>query len=121
MPKAKKANIEAAPRPRTRLDLGSVALIGVFLVSAVAVYYPLDVTGYILIGLLGALMAVKHITISKEMDFLISVTAFMVITVAMLPLITGALRDFLTNLVIGFGTAGFFVALGKIIKLGIWR
>lgn len=121
MPKAKKAKIEVVPKQKLRLDLGSMALLGVFLVSVLNVYYPMDMTGYILIGLLGALMAVKHITVNEETEFLISVTAFTVITMAMLPLLTGGLSQFLTNLIVGFGTAGFFVALGKIIKLGVRR
>ncbi|MEM5814447.1 MAG: hypothetical protein QXD77_01385 [Candidatus Aenigmatarchaeota archaeon] len=120
MPKARKAKTETAPKPRPRPNWNAIALLCVFLVAALLIYYPLGVNSYLLMGLLGALMAVKHIR-SGETEFLIAVTAFMVITVAMLPLLDGAVREFLTHLVVGFGTAGFFAALGKIIKLGTAR
>lgn len=114
MAKRKRA---AKKRPK-KFDLGAAALLGVFVFSALFVYYPAGTAGIAFIGLLGALMAVKHIRLAEENEFLISVTAFVVVSTALLTLITGELKGFLTNLMIGFGVGGFFVALGKMVKLG---
>lgn len=109
-----------ALKKKARFNLGSMALIGVFLFSAAFAYYPIGTAGTAFIGLLGALMAVKHISRGEENEFLISITAFVVVSTAVLVLTTDILSVFLMNLVIGFGVGGFLVALGKIVKMG-WR
>lgn len=105
---------------KAKIELGTIALIGIFILSALFVYYPFGIAGTLLIALLGALMAVKHIQIEEENDFLIAITAFVVVTTALRTATIGELNSFLTHLIIGFGAGGFFVALGKLVKLG-WR
>jgi len=103
------------------LNLGSAALLGVFVFSALFAYYPLGTAGTLFIAFLGALMAVKHIRLAEENEFLVSITAFVVVSTVILSLTSGALKEFLTNLVIGLGVGGFFVALGKVVKLGLTK
>ena len=114
------ALVKKGPKKKNGFDLGAAALVGVFLFSAALVYYPAGSAGTLFLALLGAVMAVKHIRTDEGNEFLIAVTAFVVVSGVLITLIAGELNAFLTNLIIGFGAGGFLVALGMIVKLG-WK
>ena len=79
---------------------------------------------WLILGIAGAIVAIINIQVREEISFLIATTSLLVIIITFLavPSLSGIgsmIEDFLTNLAVGFGVAGFVVAIGLITKLGL--
>jgi|YNPNPStandDraft_1061719.scaffolds.fasta_scaffold243118_1 hypothetical protein len=101
-----------------------VALIILAIVGAIAPgQVPKEIL-YLILGVCGAMIAIDNIRIDEESSFLIAVTGLIIICISWfsaIPTMNEMLKDFLLNLCIGFGVAGFIVAVSAIYKLGIER
>ena len=79
---------------------------------------------WLILGLLGAIVALIDVRRREEQAFLLGVIGLMIIIVALTVIpnfsqVTGILGNFLTNLGIGFGSAGLVVALSLIARIGL--
>lgn len=96
-----------------------IAIVGAL--PTVSNYYQIM---WLILGIAGAIVAILNIQVREEVSFLIATTSLLVIIIAFLavPSLSGIgliIKDFLTNLAVGFGVAGFVVAVGLIAKLGL--
>jgi hypothetical protein len=97
-----------------------VAIVGAL--PTVSDYYQIV---WLILGIAGAIVAILNIQVREEVSFLIATTALLVIVIAFLAVpsvkyvMEPIIGTFLTNLAIGFGVAGFVVAIGLIAKLGL--
>ncbi len=106
-----------------KANQGTVWFLAIIILSALGAAYP----GYgfeltMIIAICGAIVAILNITKVEESGYLLGATALVVIVTAwnwMGLLINEMLTAFLTNLVVGFGVAGFILALGLIAKIGL--
>jgi hypothetical protein len=114
------------PRTKKRvkdqpITVGTLAFIAIFLLAYIGLFAEAEMNTLILLLLAvsGAIVAITNITIKEEINFLISVTALNVILLSWHQLLglTSAMKVFLTNLAVAFGTAGIIIALAVIIKL----
>lgn len=104
-------------RTKQKMTWGTIAFAAIFLLAIAGVYYPSTLT-VLLLALAGAIVAITNITIKEEQQFLIAVTALnLVILMWALTLLSGALKEFLLNLFVGFSTAGFIVATAAVIRI----
>ncbi len=117
-----------AKKVRSRLTLGTVGLVGVFLVAYLLTFsdFQGDVSLILVLALAGAAIAIFNIQIKEQQSFLRAITALNVIIISWLiasqmweasPALQ-ALNVFLANLAVGFGVAGFIVAVAEVIQLG---
>ena len=79
---------------------------------------------WLILGLLGAVVALIDVRRSEEQAFLLGTIGLMIIIVALTVIpnfiqVTGILGDFLVNLGVGFGSAGLVVALSLIARIGL--
>jgi len=113
------------------LNIGFLTFIGILLTAAIPALlvqffgFTLESLGNIptmLLGILGAIIAISNITKEEEINFMISVVT-LVVVISVLSLITlpASVRLFLIYLTIAFGVSGFIVALGKILKMGLTK
>ncbi|MBL7160207.1 MAG: hypothetical protein ISS95_01470 [Candidatus Aenigmarchaeota archaeon] len=113
------------------LNMGLWSFIGILLAAAIPSLmvqffgFTLEGLGNIptmILGILGAIIAIQNITKEEEINFMISV-ATLVIVVSALSLISlpASIRLFLIYLTIAFGISGFIVAMGKILKMGLTK
>ncbi len=122
-----------AKKKRTvKVNQGTIWLLVIIIISIIGalpqvavgmnVYYI-----YLILGLGGAVIAILNIKKNEEVNFLIAITALIVVVMLALPSILNEVQStstlmlirFLVNLVTAFGVAGFIVSLGKIIKISI--
>ncbi len=119
MPKAKlKVKLKLQIPKKDGMNWGSAAFALIFVLSAIFVYYPVGDLGALLLGILGALVAIRNIQRAEELGFLVAVIALMIVSSTIQNLYTGLLSSFLVNLTLAFGVAGLIVALGLLVKLG---
>jgi hypothetical protein len=111
-----------------KYDLATVFFVGIIVVSVVGAVLPLaQGIVWLILGLCGAMVAIQNIQIKEENSFLIGTIALVTILSAFLLIpefrfaLSSPLGTFLFNLLIGFGVAGFIVALGLIARLGLTR
>ncbi|MFQ6009915.1 MAG: hypothetical protein ACE5J7_02230 [Candidatus Aenigmatarchaeota archaeon] len=100
--------------------LGNIALVVIFALAAVSIYVPLDAAAtYIVLGVMGAIIAILNIRKAEEQPFLLAVIALMVLTTVVyaIPIMPYQVGEFLVRISIPFGIAGLIVALGLIIKI----
>ena len=112
-----------AKKDKMKITLGDMAFVGIILVAAGAAYFTVPASySYVptlLLGLFGAILAIINIQREEETRFLISVIGLVVVTTVLLLInLPTEASMFLVNLSVGFGIAGFIVALGNIVKLG---
>lgn len=105
-----------------KINLGTYAFLAILLVAAISAFIGELYITTLIVAICGAAVALLNITKKEQTNFLISLTALVVIVLAWL-IQSGSVQfnTFLTNLVVGFGVAGFIIALGVIIKIGIER
>lgn len=117
-----------AKRNRLRIEAGSAWFLAILLISAVsAIWDPqmayISWTALVL-GICGAIVAMLNIRVDEERDFLIGVTALIIILFAMNSVATLIgmpieVKIFFINLLMAFSISGFIVALSHIAKLGL--
>lgn len=109
-------------------DLASVFFVGIIVISIIGVIVPIN-SGimWLILAICGAIVAIQNIQIKEENSFLIGTAALVIVLTAFLLVPQfGAMSEspigtLFANLIVGFGTAGFIVALGLISRLGIDR
>lgn len=118
----------AMAKQRSRLTLGTVGLAGVFLMAYLLTFpnFQGDVSLTLILALAGAAIAIFNIRIKEQQSFLRAITALNVIIISWLiasqmweaSTALQASNVFLANLAVGFGVAGFIVAMAEVIQLG---
>ena len=111
---------------KSRYNLATIFFIGIIIFSIVGVVLPVsnNILWFIL-GIFGAVVAIQNIRIKEENSFLIGVIALLTVIIAILivpefnDIAMSLIGSFLANIAIGFGVAGFIVALGLISRLGL--
>ena len=115
-------------KKKFKLELGTGFFLAILLISAVAACADPEMlyisTTMLVLGICGAIVAMLNIRVSEERDFLIGVTALIIVLFAMnsiagLVALPTEVRIFIINLMMGFGIAGFIVALSLIAKVGL--
>jgi len=121
---------------KSKYTMGTFWFLLIIIVSIVGSVMPSDVTIFwLILGICGAIVAITNIRIKEEISFLIGTSALLIIIISLFTLIpivlpqlfildmlTGQLTIlgvFLVNLAVAFSVAGFIVALGLLVKLGI--
>ena len=79
---------------------------------------------WLVLGILGAIVALLDVGRREEYSFLLGTIGLMIIIMAFTTIpkftqATGVLGDFLINLGVGFGSAGLVVALSLIARVGL--
>lgn len=117
MPRRKrKAKIQEMP-PKRQWNLNRIALLAILVIAAIDVYLGVHPLNWLVLALLGAYIGYGNF---KEVNFLVPITAFVLISLTVGTLGGELLASFLLNLSIAFGAAGIVVSLGMMTKL-IWK
>lgn len=104
---------------------GTVWFLAILILSALgATYtsYSFELT--MIVAICGAIVAILNVTRIEESKYIMAVTALVVIVTSwkLLGITTNnMLGIFMSNLVVGFGVAGFILALALIAKIGLYR
>jgi hypothetical protein len=110
---------------KAKYDMATVFFLGIILVSIAGALFQFNkVIIWLVVGICGAMMATQNIRIKEENSFLIGTTALLVLMTAFLVIPEfryeiASISTLLMNLIVGFGVAGFIVALGLISRLGL--
>ena len=108
-----------------KTNQGTIWFLAILVLSALGAVYPAySVELAMIIAICGAIVAILNITKVEESGYLLASTALVVIITAwaLLGILAHEmLALFLGNLVIGFGVAGFILALATIAKIGLDR
>jgi hypothetical protein len=107
---------------KKKVATGAALFIAIIAVAAGgAVIAPGNLSVELLLGLLGALVAIMNIRASEEQRFLIGVTGLVIISwlLANIAFPTPPASTLLVNLIFAFGVAGFIVAMATVAKLGL--
>jgi len=119
MPKARK-------RSKKKYTTGTVWFLAILIVSLIGIVIPVNkMVIWLILGICGAIVAYKNIQRKEENSFLIGTSALLLIIMMILlipdfyKIALSFVGDFLINLGIAFGVAGFVVALGLISRLGL--
>ncbi|MCD6476706.1 MAG: hypothetical protein J7K26_00880 [Candidatus Aenigmarchaeota archaeon] len=106
-------------------NMGTAWFLAILVIAILAAFFPTNISTNILLLILaicGAMVAAYNITIQEENQFLISTTALIIISMAFMTMnIPDILKEFLSNLVVGIGVAGFIVAISLVFKLAIQK
>jgi hypothetical protein len=111
---------------KSKYDLATIFFIGIIIFSALGAIVPIT-TGivWLILAICGAMVAIQNIRISEENPFLIGVIALVTILTAFLIIpefrfaLSSQLGVFFFNLLVGFGVAGFIVAVGVVSRLSL--
>lgn len=111
-----------------KYDLATIFFVGIILVSIIGSVLPIN-RGiiWLIIGICGALVAMQNIQIKEENSFLVSTSALVIIMTAFLlipefsVISNSAIGTLFVNMIVGFGIAGFIVAIGLMSRLGLER
>ena len=111
---------------KAKYDLATIFFIGIIVVSIIGAVVPMaQGIIWLIIAVCGAIVAIQNIQIREENSFLIGTIALVTILTAFLLIpefrfaLSSPIGTFLFNLLVGFGVAGFIVALGLISRLGL--
>jgi hypothetical protein len=110
---------------KAKYDLATVLFIGIIIVSVIGAVMPINKgIVWLILGICGAVVAIQNIQIKEEVSFLIATTALILILSAFLLIVefryvSYNFSSLFLNLIVGFGVAGFIVALGLISRLGL--
>jgi len=113
---------------KMKYDLATIFFLGIIIVSIIGAALPI-IKGiiWLILGVCGAIVAIQNIQIKEENSFLIGTIALVAVLTAFLLIpelryaLSSPVGTFLLNLIVGFGIAGFIVALGLIARLGLER
>jgi len=105
---------------------GTIWFLAILLVALIAAIMPTIIPAmyvYIILAIAGALVAIVNIKVNEERDYLLGIIG-LIITVMGLSSVAAAndiLIRFLYNLVVGFGVAGFIIAISMISKVSLTK
>jgi hypothetical protein len=111
---------------KNRFDLATIFFVGIVIFAIIGAAVPIN-RGiiWLILGICGAIVAIQNIQIKEENSFLIAISALVIILTAFLlipgfgDMFSSPIGTLFVNLIIGFGIAGFIVALGLISRLGL--
>ena len=110
-------------KKKIKPNMGTAWFLAIILIAILAAYFSTAIEQYILyliLAICGAMVAAYNITIKEENQFLLATAALIIVSNAfMLMSIDSIIKEFLSNLVVGIGVAGFIVAISLIFKLSI--
>jgi uncharacterized membrane protein YuzA (DUF378 family) len=114
------------PKAKKKYTVGTFWFLAIIAVSLIGVATPTSkAIVWLIIGICGAIVAYKNIKKKEEVSFLIATSSLLIVIMMLLVVpdfccsMMTILKDFLTNLGVGFGVAGFVVALGLISRVGL--
>ena len=114
------------PKAKKKYTIGTAWFLAILIISFIGIVIQVNKTIiWLILGICGAIVAYKNIQKREENSFLIGTSALLIVIMMFLLIpqfykISWSLAgDFLINLAIGFGVAGFVVALGLISRLGL--
>ena len=113
------------PKAKKKYTTGTVWFLAILIISVIGIGIANKTIIWLILGICGAIVAYKNIQNKEENSFLIGTSALLIVIMMFLLIpqfykISWSLAgDFLINLAIGFGVAGFVVALGLISRLGL--
>jgi len=109
-----------------KYDLATIFFVGIIIIAIIGAALPMNRTiVWLMLGICGAIVAVQNIQVKEENSFLIATSALIIILMAFLlipetgSMFYSPIGTLFINLIIGFGIAGFIVALGLISRLGL--
>jgi len=109
-----------------KYDLATIFFVGIIIIAIIGAALPMNRTIFwLMLGICGAIVAVQNIQVKEENSFLIATSALIIILMAFLlipetgSMFYSPIGTLFINLIIGFGIAGFIVALGLISRLGL--
>jgi len=105
-------------------NLGTACFLGLIVVAIIASFGSLAISTdviWLVLGILGALVAIYNITKEEEMHFLMATAGLIVVFLGMVQLgsIDGMLKSFFEYMTMGLGVAGFIVGFSLIIKMSL--
>lgn len=111
---------------KTRYDLATIFFLGIIIIAVIGAALPIN-RGiiWLVLGVCGAIVAIQNIQIREENSFLIGTATLVIVLTAFLlipefgTISNSPIGTLLVNLIVGFGIAGFIVALGLISRLGL--
>jgi len=111
-----------------KYDMATIFFVGIVVISIIGAALPIN-RGivWLILGVCGAMVAIQNIQVKEENSFLTSTATLIVILTAFLlipefsAISDSVIGTFFVNLLIGFGIAGFIVALGLMSRLGLER
>lgn len=113
---------------KAKYDLATAFFVGIVVISIIGTVAPINIgIIWLVLAICGAIVAIQNIQIKEENSFLIGTATLVIILTAFLLVPEfGAVSDspiglLFVNLMVGFGIAGFIVALGLIARLGLER
>jgi hypothetical protein len=122
--RSKKIKKTALDPTRVSLNMGSLSFLAILIAAAVFSLFsiPEEFAQWpiLVMGLLGAIIAIDNITKSEELQFMVASITIMLVSLLLttIMIIPDAVRLFVAYLSFAFGIAGFIVALGAVLKLG---
>ncbi|MFH0929501.1 MAG: hypothetical protein V1818_04085 [Candidatus Aenigmatarchaeota archaeon] len=114
-----------AKAKKRKYTAGTFWFLAIFIVSILGTFLPNTMILWLILGISGAIVAYENIQRKEETSFLIAISSILIIIVMFLlfPMFSGVdmslIGDFLLNLGVAFGVAGFVVSLGLITRLGL--
>ncbi len=118
----------AKKRMSIRVNAGTAWFLAILLIAAIAAVMQGAVSEniiWLVLAICGAMVAVYNIRLDEENSFLVSIAALFIVLISWsLTGIFGQLQNemlfnFLINLMVGLGVAGFIVAIASIFKIAI--
>jgi hypothetical protein len=111
---------------KAKYDMATIFFLGIIIISVIGAVLPIN-RGiiWLVLGVCGAIVAIQNIQVKEENSFLIASTALILILTAFLlipefgAISYSPIGTLFVNLIVGFGIAGFIVALGLISRLGL--
>lgn len=111
---------------KSKYDLATIFFVGIIIIAIIGAALPMNrAIVWLMLGICGAIVAVQNIQVKEENSFLIATSALIIILMAFLlipetgSMFYSPIGTLFVNLIIGFGIAGFIVALGLISRLGL--
>ncbi|MBN2202939.1 MAG: hypothetical protein JW700_02035 [Candidatus Aenigmarchaeota archaeon] len=114
-----------AKAKKKKYTAGTFWFLAIFVVSILGTFLPNTTIIWLILGISGAIVAYENIQRKEETSFLIAISSMIIIIVMFLsfPSFCGyeipIANDFLLNLGVAFGVAGFVVSLGLITRVGL--
>ena len=110
---------------KSKFNQGTIWFLAILVISFAAAIYPIEPAYYvyIILAIAGALVAIVNIQVKEEKDYLLGIIGLIVTVMGIAPVagMNEMLYKFLINLVVGFGVAGFIIAVSMISKVSITR
>lgn len=114
------------PKTKKKYTTRTIWFLAILLISLIGIVIPVNkMIIWLILGICGAIVAYENIQKKEENSFLIGTSALLIVIMMFLlipefyRIAMSFLGDFLINLGIAFGVAGFVVALGLISRLGL--